>query len=341
MTYVVGGLIQATDYNGFIATINTPWSTGVNNAGYGQPAFTNVNVGDPIRARPATVLPSGSPGTVAPTWSSTPEWRALVDTINNMSLHQTGATIIAAPDFAGSGSLPVSTISNTGLIAWGSSVTGAITTVSGTQRLNAIAQGGSTPTVATNTTTTWSNSLTFTFTITFANDNAARFFFNSGGQVGITTTHPPGGVYDIDQLISDICSEAGTVWLSSTNGTPATISLAGSTYSGVTKVGGGYPAGATVNTNNGFYALTGADSSLLKQFADFAYHGYTAGSFIEYLANYNGAGVLIIKAVIDEVPDGAVVSTGTESTLTLRFPSTTYLTNTWGTPTVGTAITPV
>ena len=42
--------------------------------------------------------------------------------------------------------------------------------------------------------------------------------------------------------------------------------------------------------------------------------------------------------LFDEVPNGATVSTGTQGTLTLRPPSTTYLTNSWGSPSVTTSI---
>ena len=43
MTYVSGGLIQATDYNGFVSTtaganVNATWSTGTTSAGYAQTA---------------------------------------------------------------------------------------------------------------------------------------------------------------------------------------------------------------------------------------------------------------------------------------------------------------
>ena len=36
MAYSSGGLIQATDYNGFASSVNTLWGTGSGNYGYGQ-----------------------------------------------------------------------------------------------------------------------------------------------------------------------------------------------------------------------------------------------------------------------------------------------------------------
>lgn len=269
MAYSVGGSIQASDYNGFITSINTAWSTGASDAGYGQPSFPSVIVGDKIFARPATVVASGSPGVVAPTWSTTPEWRTLINTINDMSNHQTGAAAIVAADFAASSSLPVAASATSGLIAYGTTVSAAITTVTGTQRLDAAAQGATSSTTITNG-TAWNDNLTFAWTITFANDNAARFYFNSGGQISIACSHPNPAGLDIDDLISDICSDAGTIWLSSTNGTPVTVNLAGTSYNGVTKVGGSNPAGLTINQNNGFYGLGAAAVMLSEQKADFS-----------------------------------------------------------------------
>ena len=48
MAYSQGGLIQATDYNGFVGTatqsgtINYVWSTGNGQFGYGQTALTQL-----------------------------------------------------------------------------------------------------------------------------------------------------------------------------------------------------------------------------------------------------------------------------------------------------------
>lgn len=327
MAYAVGGLIQASDYNGFIGTLNPSWSTGASDNGYGQAQFTPVAVGDIIRARPATIVP-GASGTT-PTWSATPEWRALVDTINNMNAHQVGGALISAVNFPGSASLPVVATSTTGLIAWGTTVAGAITTVTSTQRLNAVAQGADVTNVATSG-VTWSDSLTTTFTIAFGSHDNARFYFNAGGQFSVQCSHPAGAVFDIDQLISDLCSDAGTIWFSSTNGTPATVTLAGTAFNGVTKVGGANPGGViTLLQNNGFYAFGGGLTSCFRQTPDFYYFPYN-GTYLDISVSYNGAGTITVVVLIDELPNGAVVSTGTVCTLTMRYPSNAILADTWG-----------
>jgi hypothetical protein len=49
MSYTAGGLIEATDYNGFVNTgannINKVWSTGTGDSGWGQTAISTVSVG--------------------------------------------------------------------------------------------------------------------------------------------------------------------------------------------------------------------------------------------------------------------------------------------------------
>jgi hypothetical protein len=54
MTYSVGGLIQATDYNTFVATgannINTIWGTGSGDKGWGQTSIGQVSAGGTVTA---------------------------------------------------------------------------------------------------------------------------------------------------------------------------------------------------------------------------------------------------------------------------------------------------
>lgn len=299
MTYAVGGLIQATDINGFVSTgtpnFNNIWATGSGNSGYGQTALATVAVGDKVAQSP---------------------WNPLVTNIAKSASHQ-GTTITAVTP-------PVTNDK----IAFISALSTNLTAIN-TARLNAASQGGTTST-STTTTITWSNLLTFTMTATFSSANAARYFFNAGGQLSITTSHPAGSVFNINQFISDLCSDAGTTWLSSP--TSGTATLAGTPYSGVTKVGGANPGGSTISTNSGYYAI-GGGTQIARQTSDFVYRTYGIGSFLSITAAASGSTVTF-TVVIDEVPNGAVVSTGTICTLTARAPSTSQLTNSWGTPTL-------
>ena len=75
MTYSSGGLIQATDFNGFVSTgtpdINDIWSTGSTDSGWGQTALSTVSVGGIVTAT---------------------NWASLVNTLASMG-SQTATTI--------------------------------------------------------------------------------------------------------------------------------------------------------------------------------------------------------------------------------------------------------
>ena len=85
------------------------------------------------------------------------------------------------------------------------------------------------------TASTWSSIATWTHTVTFANGNAARYFFNSGGQLKVTCSHPSGT--GINLLLNGLASNIGTVVMSAP--TSGSITIASTSYNGITKVGGG------------------------------------------------------------------------------------------------------
>ena len=199
-----------------------------------------------------------------------------------------------------------------------------------TNRLNAALQGSTSATTATNT-VVWNDYVQFDFTITFSSHDNARYFFNTGGQIGITTSHPDTG--NINAVINRIAVAMGTIWLSSP--TAGTATLNGIAYNGVTKVGGGDPGVTVVNTNWGFYAWTNLLTQILEQKeTSFVYDTYETNTKAVISVSYNGSGVISLRITFDEVPNGANVASGTSAVTTIRYPSTAYLTNTWGTPTV-------
>lgn len=305
MTYVAGGKIQAPDYNSFATAVNNVWATGTGNSGYGQTALGTVSVGNKVFST---------------------NWSSLVNTIATSALHQgTSISAIVGPSAGNK------------IIAFVPTLQNNITSITNS-RLNAATQNGTATTVATNNISTWADSLTYTFSVTFASNNAARYFFNSGGQIGFNFAHPSGP--GLNPLITEICSDTGTVWLSSP--TSGTVSLSGINYNGVTKSGGANPGGTTINSNGGFYALTSTSTQIFNQTGVPSYPYTIYGStFLRISAAYNGSGVLSFTCLFDEVPNGALISTGTSATLTVRSPSSAYISDTWGVPVVGFTVTPV
>jgi hypothetical protein len=306
MSYAQFGTIEATDYNNMVGgnpvtasgKLNTVWATGGSTAGYGQTAAANVSVG----------------GTVTAT-----NWAALVANTASAAAHQgTSITSVTAPVSGG-------------IVTYLSAIPTNLTTIYGS-RLNAATQGSTTSNTAT-IGTTWSQLATFTHTITFANGDAARYFFNSGGQLAITCAQA--GASGINLLFNNLCSNVGTVVMSAP--TSGSVSIAGTSYNGITKVGGGGNA-PTISSGSGYYAMTTANATAFTQTASTGPSGYLS-TFIRILAKSNGTqgsngdagSVITIYTIWDEVPDGLVVASGGTTTLTVRPPETTNLANSWGT----------
>jgi hypothetical protein len=307
MTYAQYGLIQATDFNTLVGTnpnttsgtLNTVWATGGTSAGYGQTAVGQVTAG-------GTVTAAG-------------QWNALVSNTANAATHQgTSISAVTAP-----------VTGNT--ITYVSAISTNLTTIYNS-RLNAASQGTTTSNTATFG-STWASALTFTFTATFANGDAARYFFNSGGQLALTCSHPTGT--GINLLLNNLASNVGTVVLSAP--TSGTITVSSTSYSGVTKIGGGGNAPSPYLTNNGYYALTTANANVFQQAASTGPSGYLSTN-IKFLIKSNGTqgtngdagSIITIYCLWTEIPTGLTASSGSATTLTLRPPETTYLANSWG-----------
>jgi hypothetical protein len=306
MTYASGSTILAADYNGLVGTnpntasgtLNTVWATGGTTAGYGQSALATVTAG-------GTILASS--------------WANLVNTTASAATHQgTSITGVTAP-------------STGGVITYLSAIPTNLTTIYNS-RLNAATQGSTTSNTVT-TASTWTSAATFTQTVTFANGDAARYFFNSGGQLAMTVSHPAGS--GINLLLNNLASNVGTVVLSAP--TSGTITISGTSYNGVTRIGGGGNS-PTIGTNSGYYALTTSNANIYYQTASTGPSGYLSTN-INIFAKTNGTvgsngdvgNVITITTVWDEIPNGLTVSTGSVTTLTVRPPEQTNIANTWGT----------
>jgi hypothetical protein len=330
MTYTSGSLIQAADYNGFVSTnvganVNNVWATGSTTSGYGQSALSNV----------------AAAGTVTAT-----QWAGLVNNIQSMASH-TGATTTAR-------TAPVA--GNTITIL--SAITSDLTTITA-NRANAAASGTQYGTFTGNiskTTATGSGStawtITFTHTITWASADAARYFFNAGGIVR-WQTQKTADTTAADTEWNDLANTlVGNINI--TGGGTATI--AGTNYTGTTKVGGtGTPT--TLLTATGWYQLLTSDTLIYKQFADTA--PYT-GSFIQINAKTAGTGTQLVLTTVWSDPGGSGagssdnISGGTglsspatsfgaatapTTLVTYLPPSSTYLTTaSWGTPTIAATV---
>jgi hypothetical protein len=316
MAYVSTGLIEATDYNGFVSTtsganVNNVWSTGSTDSGWGQTALATVS----------------ATGTITAT-----QWASLVNTISSMASH-TGTTITARSAPVAGNTIQILAALNTDL----TNITA--------NRQNAVANGaqftgwtGTNSKTAATGTGTWT--ITFVNTVTFASADAARYFFNAGGRIKIDVSKTATGALG-DPEWNDLANTlSGDIFI--TGGT-ATQTIAGANYTGTTKVGGtGTPD--ILQTGIGWHDLTpGAAATIVyKQFADTA--PYTA-NFIQHSIARNAGSTALTITTLWSNPEGDAISGGTASsgatpgtaptTIVTYFPpSTSFLTASWGTPTI-------
>ena len=326
MTYSAGGLIQATDYNGFVSTtaganVNATWSTGATNSGWGQTALDTVSAG----------------GTVTAT-----QWASLVNTLASMG-SQTGTAITARSAPTAGQTISVLAAVNTDL------------TNCFTNRGNAVGSGtqfGTFSGTTSKTTATGSGqsawTITFTHTVTFPSANQARYFFNAGGIIRINYGKSSTGT-DTDPDWNTFAGQCGSI-----NITGGAQTIASTAYTGTTRLGGTGGTQTTLATSTGWYALTGTPATL------FQLTNATAPYSGEYIRTQASATATVLTLTTTWVSDGssgagttANISGGTAvaspataigaataptTLVTYIPPSTTYLTNTWGTPTIAASV---
>jgi len=306
MTYVQYGRVDASDFNSFVGinptitpnTINATWATGGGSIGYGQAAINNINVGALVTA--------------------TNEWNALISNIANAASHQgTSIPSINAPVTGNTVSFSSVLNNNLQLIF--------------NNRLNAATQGATISNTTTRT-SSWTSQLVFTHTINFANGDAARYFFNAGGQIKLNVSHPTGA--NTNLLFSELASDVGNIFMSAPSAGNALI--VGTVYNGVTKIGGGGNS-PTIDSTKGYYGLTSSNANIFTQTASTGPIEYQ-NSFIRVIARTNGTqgtnndagSVITIHTLWDQVPDGLEVSDGTETTVSVITPESVFIANTWG-----------
>ena len=325
MTYSSGGLIQATDYNGFVSTtsganVNATWSTGATNSGWGQTAIGTVSAA----------------GTVTAT-----QWASLVNTLASMG-SQTGTAITAR-------SAPTTGQTITALAAVNTDLTNCYT-----NRGNAVGSGtaygtftGTTSQAAATGSGQAAWTITFTHTVTFPSADQARYFFNAGGIVKLQYGKSSTGT-DADPDWNTFAGLCGSI-----NITGGAQTIAAQAYTGTTRLAGGGGTQTTLATTTGWYALTGTPATLFQ--LNNAASPYTG----EYISTTAAASSTVLTLVTTWVqpavsapgttcnisggtatgsPNTTITGTAPTTLVTYVPPSTTYLTNSWGTPTIAASV---
>lgn len=330
MTYSSQGLIQASDYNTFTTTaggLNDIWSTGSGDKGWGQTTFTSASTG----------------GTVTAT-----QWAQLV---NNLATSGSQTNTVLTSRSAPTAGTTIGILAN---------VAADITSVT-TNRGNAVGVGteyGVFTGTTSKTTATGSGqtawTITFTHTITFPSADQARYFWNAGGLVRLQYGKSSTGT-DVDPDWNTLAGWCGSIYISGRVNSAAQT-IAGTSYTGTTRIGGTGGTQTTLATTTGWYQLTSTPATVFQLNNSTA--PYT-GEFIRTTVASGSATDLTLSTTW--VSDGSGGGAGTSSNIsggtgvaspatsigaatapttlcTYIPPSTTYLTNSWGTPTIAAAV---
>jgi hypothetical protein len=195
--------------------------------------------------------------------------------------------------------------------------------------------------------------ITWTHTITFPSADQARYFWNAGGLVRLDMSKTL-NVTDADPDWNSFVSTVGVLFISGRVNN-ASQTIAGTNYNGFTRVGGSGIPSPYANTT-GWYTLgSGAPATTMFQLNS-SVSPYT-GNFIRVTAavnagrttltlvttwNSSGSSGAGTTADISGGTDTAspYTSFGTAPAVLCRFlpPSTSFLTNSWGTPTIAASV---
>ena len=324
MTYSSGGLIQASDYNTFSASLNPIWSTGSGDSGWGQTAIGTVAASAVVTATNWATLVNnlsitGGQTTTSITSRAAPVTGNVVNILANVSTDITNCT--NRRGFATSSGATSST--------W----TGSIAKTSGT------GSGGS----------AWT--INWTQTVTFPSADQARYFWNAGGLIRLDMSKTSTGT-DMDPDWNTFAGTVGTLYLSGRVAS-ADQTIAGVNYTGFTRIGGtGTPSPNLTTT--GWYTLTPGAAAITMFQVNNTVYPYT-GDFIRVTAAKDAGSTAVTfvttwnQVAIDTnaaISGGSDTASpysafGTAPAVLCRVvpPSTAQgLSNSWGTPTVSSSV---
>jgi len=336
MTYTAGSTILADDYNSFVNNgvggnsnidINEVWNLSAT-VGYGQTALSTVT--------------GGSTQTITAT-----QWASLVNTLANIGAHQ-GTTLTSRTAPVAGNTITILANLATDITSCRNNAANAAS--QGTEY--GIFSGTTSKTTATGSgTTAWT--ITFTHTVTFANNTAFRNFFNAGGTVKWQTNKSSTGT-EADDEWNDLASNlSGNIIISRGEGNSY---ISGVNYTGTYLTGNGSPAFA-ISPTIGAFNLTTTPTTTYQHYADTP--PYTS-QFIQLQASVdsNSSPTVITLSTVWSDPGGSSAGstdaitggtattspsttiTGTAPTTLVTYtpPETTYLVNTWGTPTIAASV---
>ena len=316
MSYASTGTIQAADFNALAwggtqgtytaSPVNIAYVLGVGSGafGYGQ-VVTNLNT-------------ISAAGIVTAT-----QWSGLLTSLNVCVQHQSGAAA----------AISVPTLTSGATATYSAALNTAVTTIN-TNSSTFTAQGATTtgatfsPVISAATGVAYA-AVFATRTVTFASGDAARYFFNAGGQLNLviisSTNNATARSVDVSTLL--------------------VTNVGGMTAFRNVSNGGRTGTGGTLNTNSttiGYQGLTTGAVSLIQVTSTTA--AYTTDyaqiqmlSSAQNVSAHGDKGAVVSFNLYLNAPThalNAVLSVTLNHRVDIVYPETTYLVSQWGTPVV-------
>lgn len=255
MAYRKGDVIAAADLNGFLDTVRAVYGVGSGNRGYGQTTVTQENV-----VANTTVVAAS-------------HWLNLRSMIAACANHQ-GTSIANLPpagSFVAGETVYAHEQSSPSSNAYDlDSYISAIDT----NRLtaNPVSMTLSTSAFTLTRSSAWSTAITGVFDVDFGSENAARYFFNSGGEIRFRAVHPSGGTTKDADWRTIFTNAIGTMTLKASS-----FSISGTATSAV--------------SNTGFYGLGSASPTTIFNGQNIGSGAYSMNDVIVTAKVLNKAGV--------------------------------------------------
>ena len=282
MAYSSNNIITAADYNTFVGTVNGVIGTGSGSKGYGQSSLSTVSATDQITAA---------------------HWTALLGAVTTAASHQ--GTTVSIPGASDTG-YPASadtihafdaTVSIGGT-SYNYDLSTAITNVDTNFQNVDAAQQTTTATLHTTTrSSAWADNINSEVDVTFADANAARFFFNTGGEIHLTADQPT------------TSTTQDTNWETVFDTAMGTIKMG---FTGTTRTG----SGGTPATTIGYYDLTGTYQTIFDgtnigsgaySANDVLIQAKTITNGVRFYINFDDQHSPTAPSTVDEVVSGTKV----------------------------------
>lgn len=210
MTYISGGIVQASDYNTLVDQIKDVFGLGTGDSGYGGNSI-NTRVVDPPMV---DYLPIIGPGDIIQSATDTlddafppgspDEWVNLRNAFADCATHQNTVLSDILPSVSLLEDGDIVTFYNTL-----NSVTNS--TALNTNRNNVNIAHLSLSTLGTSVrSTSWTSFVQHDFTVDFGTEDNARYFFNTGGEIRISASRSGGSATPQNTAWTTLLSNSGT-----------------------------------------------------------------------------------------------------------------------------------